>query len=387
MDDRRKDRARIGLRLSLIWLCLLPGGIGPLSALQTAPALGEEPKSAAEQARADGRLLAAVQLYQAALAREPGWIDGWWALGAIQFELDRYNDAARSFEKVLERRPDDAEVQALLGLSDFETGNLDRAAELLTKAVAAGIGRIEPLGEAVTLRYGMLLARQGEFERALSVLGALALRGRYDRPLLREAFGVAALRITRLPQDVPPELREPVLLAGRAMALVFANQPDDAAPVFRELVRRFPDVPNVHFAYANFLTKADSDLALEQYRVELQRDSQHLPSLLEVAFEQLRRGNASAALEPAEQSVKLAPDSFASRLALGRVQLALGRVEAAVRELELAVRLASDSPDAHFALAQAYRASGREAESRKELQEFQRLKDLRDQSGGQGVRQ
>lgn len=348
---------------------------------------GEPPdRSAADRAREAGQLLPAMELYRRILQADPSWTEGWWYQGAIEYELDRYAEAVRSFEKVLAARPGDPEALALLGLAAFESGDFGRAETALAQAVGAGMGAAEGLGDAVNLRHGMLLARRGEFEVAVSVLGGLALKGRHDRPLLREALGVAALRLYRLPREVPTELREPVLLAGRATALVFANLPDDAGPVFRELVRRFPQVANTHFIYGNYLIKSDPEAALEQYRLELAKDPQHLPSWMETAFEQLRQGRLEEALSAAETAQRLAPNLFATRLVLGRVLLAMNRMEPALSELERAVSLAPDSPETHFSLAQALRALGREAEARKSLEEFQRLKSLVDAKPSPGVR-
>jgi tetratricopeptide (TPR) repeat protein len=360
------------------WLALL---LGMGSAGAQDPGSGDGAaglKSAADEARQQGRLLAALDLYRRAVDRDPAWTDGWWYLGTIQFELDRYEDAVRSFDRVLERRPDSVEALALLGLSEFETGDHERSCRHLERALAGGIGRMQGVGDTARLRYGMLLTRRGEFEKAMVLLGGLALEGKHGQPLLQEALGAAALQIPRLPGEISAELREPVLLAGKAMALVYGYQPADAAALLRELVRRFPDLPNVHFVYGNYLIKSDPEAALAQYRRELERQPGHVPSLVQMVSELLFRGQASEALALAEEAVRQSPELFVTRLSLGRVRLALGQADAALEELERAVRLAPDSPDVRFALAQAYRAAGRLADARREGEEFQRLKALQE---------
>ena len=40
---------------------------------------------------------------------------------------------------------------------------------------------------------------------------------------------------------------------------------------FEELVRRYPDMPNVHYAFGVVLLNAEPDRAIEEFKQELQR--------------------------------------------------------------------------------------------------------------------
>ena len=53
----------------------------------------------AEAARAANHLDEAIPLYEKALKLNPKWIEGWWALGTSNYELDRYQPARDAFRR------------------------------------------------------------------------------------------------------------------------------------------------------------------------------------------------------------------------------------------------------------------------------------------------
>jgi tetratricopeptide (TPR) repeat protein len=184
------------------------------------------------------------------------------------------------------------------------------------------------------------------------------------------------LRLPFLPNEVPPDKREQVLIAGRAGFNMAARRMEDARKAFSELVARYPDAPNTHYAYGVYLLNQDADAALEAFHRELKISPGHVPAMLQLAFEYLKRDEHENALPWAEQAVRLAPNLFPARNALGRILLELGQVERAIKELEAGVKLAPDSPEMHFALARAYTRAGRKQEAARARENFQRLDKL-----------
>jgi len=102
-----------------------------------------------------------------------------------------------------------------------------------------------------------------------------------------------------------------------------------------------------------------------------------VPSLLQMAFEYLKRNEHETALPLAEQAAQLAPKMYPARNALGRVLLELGQVDRAVKELEEGARLAPDVPEMYYALARAYTRAGRKQDAARARETFQRLEKLR----------
>ncbi len=330
----------------------------------------------AEQLRAADRLFPAALAYREALALKEDWYEGWWYLGSILYELDRYDEAIPALERALVERPNQAEVLALLGLCQFEEGDYQRAWPALSQAMEAGIGRLEGIGYVARYHYALLANREGAFEPAGRLLAQLAEAGHGRKPTLREALGLAVLRIAALPNELDPELRAPVLLAGRAAAAIAEARVELAQGLLESLVRQYPRLPSVHYFFGNFLAQTNPAQALEEYEKELEISPDHLPARVEAAAEYVNREDFDAAIRHGEIAVKSHPDSFAARHVLGRAFLEAGRVNEAIGQLEAGVKLAPDSPELRFTLAQAYRAAGRPADAEREQQAFLKLKAL-----------
>ena len=66
-------------------------------------------------------------------------------------------------------------------------------------------------------------------------------------------MGLATLRMALLPTEAPPTRREMVLKAGRASYQMATRNTAAAERAFQALVARYPETPNVHYAYAVFL--------------------------------------------------------------------------------------------------------------------------------------
>ena len=200
-------------------------------------------------------------------------------------------------------------------------------------------------------------------------------------------MGIATLRMPMLPNEVPPERREMVLMAGRGSYMMATRQTAAAAQAFEGLVARYPETPNVHYAYAVYLLIEQPEKAIEEFKRELQIQPNHPDSLMQIAFEYLKESNAEAAMPWAKQAVAAAPKNFAAHKALGDALLASNDIDGAIAELELSAKLAPDSPSTHLSLAKAYQRAGRSEAAMKEREEFARLDRLMrtNRSGEQSV--
>ena len=66
---------------------------------------------------------------------------------------------------------------------------------------------------------------------------------------------------------------------------------------------RFPETPNVHYAFGSFLVNEQADRALEEFKAELKVSQRHPLAKLQIAYEYIRRGEWEAARPWAEQAV------------------------------------------------------------------------------------
>ena len=329
----------------------------------------------AESARAANDLDQAVTLYKRALALKADWIEGWWGLGTACYDLDRYAEANDAFRRVLAKDDSDGVTWVFKGLTSFKLKRYDEALSELTQARRRGVTANREISETARYHTALLLTRNEDYEQALAVLSDFGLEGN-DSPRIIEAMGLATLRMPILPEDLPGTRRELVMMAGRAQYFMAARLLQASQNAFETLASRYPDTPNVHYAYGVMLAGEQPEQAIERFKRELKVSPTHVLAKIQIAFAYIKRSEFAEAKPWAEQAVQEAPNQFIAHNALGQVLLATGDVEGAVRALENAVKLAPDSPAMHFALARAYRAANRGADADREQAEFTRLDRL-----------
>lgn len=392
--SRRAPPTGAGLALA----CLLvagPPGAPPVSAQGAAKkpsAAPARPPAAASfdqlvaratAARASGDLEGAIDLLRQALRLKPDWIEGHWTLGSVLYDLDRHREARDAFRRVTTLEPKAGPAFAMKGLCEFQLAHYEVALADLQRARALGVGQNAELFKVVSYHVAILMNRIEQFEVAYEALKPFAARG-IESATIIEALGCSILRLPFLPSEVPPEKREMVRMAGRAVSMMAQGRRSAAArSAFEELALRFPEEPNVHYALGYYLTAEDPQRAVQEMERELRRSPTHHAAMIEIAFVLLTMGRFDEAVAYAERAVDLVPNLFAARNALGRALLEQGNVDRAIEQLETGARLAPDSPDMHFALSRAYRRAGRKEDAARALARFEELDQaLRTARGG-----
>lgn len=326
----------------------------------------------AEAARQAGRLEEAIGLYRDALRLKPEWTEGRWYLGTSYYEIDRYAEAAAAFKRVVASEPRHGAAWGFRGLCEYQLRQFEPALGSLIKAREYGVGPNKELASVVRYHAAVLMTRLGQFELAQKVLTEFVSEAN-DNPKILEALGLSSLRIPQLPEEVEPSRREAILLAGGGTYYYYSRMTAAAYGRFEELLRRYPDMPNVHYAFGVVLLNAEPDRAIEEFKQELQRTPAHVPAMLQIAFEQLKRSDWGIAKSWAEQAVKQEADSVPARQALGQALLELDDVNGAIEQLLAGIALSPETPILHFTLARAYRKAGRPGDAERERQEFLRL--------------
>lgn len=335
----------------------------------------EKTVKAAAAARDAGRIDESIALYQKAVKLRPSYVEGYWSLGAAFYELDKYAEAKDAFGHVVRLQSKHAAAYGFKGLCEFQLKQYDEALDDLTHASDLGVSEPKDLVDAIAYHSAITFTRLAKYEFALQTLEKLAQEGN-DSPRVIEAFGMALLRIPMVPSELPADRREMVMLAGRGAYYRSARNAPAAKTAFELLAERYPDTPNVHYACGVYLVEEQPDRALEEFRQELKISPDHIPSMLQIAFEYLRRSDWESARPWAERMVQLDSNDFASRRVLGQVLLETGDTAGSIKQLETGVRLAPDSPSLHFILARAYQKAGRQEDAQRERVEFMRLDRL-----------
>ena len=366
-------------------LSVLPAEAGSHDQQEVASATApqfEALRDRAERARADGRLDEALAAYGEAVILQPSWIEGHWYLGTMYYETGRFRECRDAFGRVVSLQLENGAAWAFKGLCEFQVKDYASAMADLERGRELGVGDSPELVAVVRFHHAMLATRTGQYERALQELAGFARQGNTTDELTL-ALGLALLRMPLVPDETPQAQREMVLTAGRALLESSARASAGAVKALARLAEQYPDTPNVHYAYGLFLSAEHPDEALEQFRQELRVSPDHAMARVQIAQEQLKRGEREAALPLATEAARLAPDNFVARRLLGQLRLETGDVQEAIIELETAKGLQPDSPSVRFQLARAYQRAKRTADAERERAEFTRLeRELRTQRGG-----
>lgn len=126
----------------------------------------------------------------------------------------------------------------------------------------------------------------------------------------------------------------------RARDFVIAGKPEQAVPIYQELVRKFPNNPALHV-----------DLCVAQYKARRYRDS----------------------AEAAKAALRLQPELPSANLFLGASYLQLGEYAAAIPPLQKALEAQSTERNARLALAEAFSGAGQYEQA---TQQFQKLSQI-----------
>ncbi len=318
----------------------------------------------------------AVDLYREAVKLKPDWKEGWWYLATLLYDADLYPDALDAFRRFNLIEKDSAPGLVMVGLCEYQTHEYERALLHLEHGRLLGVAANRELDNVSRYHLALLFSRDQQFERANELLAAFARLGN-DRNSIVEAEGIAGLRMPMLPNEVPPDKREIVMMAGRAIHEGNARRVATAKKAFEDLIARYPNAPNVHFLYGGFLVMNEPEKAIPELKRELEVSPEHVPARVVLALEYLKRGDSKSALPYAREAVKLDESSFVAHNAYGRTLVEEGDLNAGIKELEIAAKMAPDSPETRYALAGAYAKAGRKEDAARERAAFVKLNEIR----------
>jgi tetratricopeptide (TPR) repeat protein len=357
------------------------GQTAPQTASQTpaAKAAAAKASQAAAEKAGEAGSPDAPALYAKALAANPRWEGGWWALGTLEYAKGHFPECRDDFHRLVRLSPKAGPAMTMLGLCEFGAHQEAEAMIHLRagQELGAGIPAIDKVGK---YQLATLYVKHGIFEAALGVLAQLA-QVADESPAYFSLAGVASLWKPIAPEAVPESDRELVYLAGRAFWYATGGRKAaEAAGAMQDLLTSYPSSPGVHYLYGSYELAANPDQAVDEFRAELKINPSHAGAISALAAEYLRRGDAASGMPYARQLVALLPDGLASHTLLGRLLAEQGDTQAAVRELERARAIDPDHPQPHIALASLYAKMGRKEDAAHERQEFMRVKD-RDKDG------
>ena len=178
---QRRCLATLGTVLGLA--CLAGPSLVPRSTSAQAPQTDfAAVAKAAAAARDAGDTNAAIENYRRAVNIRPGWQEGWFYLGTLEYDADRYADAIPAFQKLVELAPTIGPAWNFLGLCEFETKDYANSLIHLEKGQELGAGDDPEVARVSQYHLALLLNRDAEFDRATAMLISAFSRRPISRP-------------------------------------------------------------------------------------------------------------------------------------------------------------------------------------------------------------
>ncbi len=262
--------------------------------------------TAAAAAREAGKTDEAIRDYQDAVQVRPDWAEGWWYLGTLRYEEKHFAEARTSFQKVVELLPGMGAAWNFLGLTEFETQDYAAARTHLEKGQALGGADDPEIARVATYHLGLLRIKAGEFDSASALLAASFTETQIPEQV-RNALGMAMLRVPLLPTDIDPSQDALLHAAGEAAAFTAKGDAFKSVESLAALEKSYPNTPFVHYALGKALANAGRfEDALQQQRMETKISPDSALPLKEISSLETRLKRTDAARQASTKAAQLA---------------------------------------------------------------------------------
>ncbi len=328
-----------------------------LQAQQGSPEF-EDLASRAATARDQQNTSLAIALYDKAEQLSPDWAEGWWYLGLLQYNSNKFGPAIEAFNHFLQLQPSVVPAKALRGLCEFETGAYDDSLRDLEQAVALGAANEPRNAQIIRFHLAQLLTRAGRFEDAVAQYSFFASRTVDDSELL-VGLGLAGMRVNSLSRDLPAEERALYEAAGKAGYACMAGAVQESDALFGGLFARYPTAPNLHLFYAMLLGTNAPDVAISLLQREVALAPANIYAHGSLAMMLMLAGRYGEAVPEGELALAAAPDSQMVQLALGRSLVETGDAKRGSELLNKVLERDPNNLEVHLGLATAYAREGR----------------------------
>lgn len=219
------------------------------------------------------------------------------------------DQAIEKLNAIIEKRPTLSLTYSQLSFIYHEKGDLEKAVEILEKALSLGLEN-----ESILSKLGVYLQEMGELERSVQVLRLTVERFPYHI----EAYnylGVSLWRLGRYDQAVETfqillSYDESYASAYNNLGSVYLsqNEYESAEEQFRKAVEYDPQLPGPHNGLGViYAGKGENDLALESWKRAVELDSRQFDALYNLGILLVKEKREQEALPYLEKFVETAP--------------------------------------------------------------------------------
>lgn len=236
-------------------------------------------------------------------------------------QAGRLREAQRVYQDILQVQPGNAEALHLLGVVHHQSGNHDRAVDLIGRAIHAN-----PKHGLAHYNLGLALKAQDKLDRAIASF--------------------------RLAVTLEPKLVRAHHNLG--LALADRGEPAEATAAFRRALALDPKHARAHYHLGNALKKQGMlDEAVAAYRAAAALRPDHAETHYNLGNTLKEQGRLEDAIAAYRRAVAVDPDYALAHNNLGIALFERGDLDEAVAAYERALAIEPDYPEAHANLGMA----------------------------------
>jgi tetratricopeptide (TPR) repeat protein len=315
------------------------------------------------------------------VAVQPDNLDAQANLGVLLYFQARYSEALEHLRKAIQINPNRAKIQGLLGLCEYQLGQLDAARTDLSAALE---NLPDPkFRKEVGLTLIEVETAQQDLTAAAATIGKLRDQAPADPEILYAAY--------RLHNDLAGEALLSLSLAApqsgqmqQAIAHELERIRDlpGAIAAFRRAIAVDPNLPGIHFELAEALHGSDSQAdraeAEHEYTIALEKNPHEVQAAVRLGDMQADRGDIESATKLYERVLSQQPKNADAALGLARVYSEKNENEKALPLLQQVLIEDPTNMLAHFRLSALYRKMHRPDDAKRELAEYQKYKEIKE---------
>ena len=377
-----RTKAVIVLSWVLLWVVLCLGLLSGFA--QSNPSRQQQielhNRQAAEYLK-ENRPDLAIPEFRAIVALDPNNVDARGNLGVTLFFQGDYTNAIPQLRAALKLRPNLWKIQALLGISEKRTGDVNAGRDDLEKAFP----KLQE--EKIRIEAGMELIEidsgTGDLDKAATTVSILRKLEPTNEAILYTAYRIysdlAVESLLSLSVVDPNSAR-----MNQAMAHELAKRGSTAEAIehYRAALKLDPQLPGLHFELADMLrtlsTAEGREEAEKEYKAALVANPLDEQSECRLGDIALQRDDLKEANERYTRALQLRPDDPEASIGLAKVFMTMDQPQKGEPLLQHALQLDPTSALAHFRLSTVYRQTGRTVEAKHELEEYQKYNQMKE---------
>ncbi len=250
----------------------------------------------------------------------------WNILGVSLYELKKFDDAIKSYQKAIYFNSKYAHAYINLGIALRVQGKLDEAINISKKAVL-----IEPHNPLAYNNLGALFTEQGKFDEAIKVYKKVILL----QPNYAEAYNNLGVALREL------------------------GKVDEAIETYKKALTLHPDYSNAYNNLSAVLRdKGEFNEAIEACKKAISLQSDYAEPYYNLGVLLKDKGDFNESKEACKKAITLQPDYAEAYNNLGNVLLELGKLDEAIASYNQAIELKSDYAEAYYNLSFPYNLKG-----------------------------